>query len=149
MVRNFGVLLAAHGSLAQSALESLSMLTGAQEGIETVALFPGMGREELRAAMEEKLAILKGYESVLIVTDLLSGTPNTVAAELVAERPELQLVSGANMAFLCELAAAEKLDETTLAGLLEAGQAGMQDFGTKLRFLCEKERSALPSADDL
>ena len=135
MSRNFGILLAAHGTLAQAALESLIMLMGPQEGIETAGLFPGMGREELRSAMEEKLHVLERYNKILIVADLVGGTPANVAAELIAERAELQLVGGANMGFLCELAAMEELNEKVLAELLEAAHGGMQDIGTKLRDL--------------
>jgi PTS system mannose-specific IIA component len=148
LARNFGVLLAAHGTLGQSALESLCMLAGPQEGIEPVGLFPGMGREEMRAVMEEKLQVLAGYKSVLIVADLAGGTPANVALELVAERVELQLVSGVNMAFLCELAAVKELNEETIAGLLEAGRNGLQDQGAKIRALLGQERGAAAFADN-
>ena len=152
MSRNFGILLAAHGTLAQAALESLVMLMGPQKGIETVALFPNMGREELRCIMEEKLEVLAQYNKVLIVADLVGGTPANVAAELIAERTELQLVGGANMGFLCELAGMEELDEKVLAELLEAAHSGMQDLGTKLRSLLQKAGQELGlsnSASDL
>ena len=148
MARNFGILLAAHGSLAKSALETLETLAGSQQGVETVALFPDMGREELRAAMEEKLEALAAYKTVLIVADLVGGTPANVASELLAARPELQLIGGANMTVLCEAAFADNLDGDAMAELLKAGGMSMQDLGAKVRGL-SRDRPAPPPEDDL
>jgi len=133
--RSFGILLAAHGDLAHSLLRSLEMLMGPQPSVETVGLFPGMGREEMRAAIEQKLAILAGCDGVVIVADLAGGTPANVAAELVSERPDLHVVGGANLAFLCELCVCDGLDEAVIADAIKAGHIGLHDVGAKVRAL--------------
>ena len=149
MARKFGVLIAAHGTLAQSAFESLEMLTGRQKNIETVGLFPGMGREELRGAMEKKLELLAGCEGVLIAADLVGGTPANVAAELAAKRPALQLVAGVNMAFLCELVIMEDLNDAVIDELMEAGHLGLQNLGAKVRAFSGSERNISLDENDL
>ena len=141
MSRKFGVLIAAHGNLAEAALESLEMLTGHQENIETVGIFPGMGRGEMRAAIEKKLELLAGCQGILIAADLVGGTPANVAAELAARPPEgkglpeLYLAAGVNMAFLCELTSMEDLNDAVMDELTEAGRFGLQNLGEKARSL--------------
>jgi len=148
-MREFGLLLAAHGDFAKGALESLEMLMGPQENTETVGLFPGMGSDDLLAAMEQKLEALSGCKNILIAADLVGGTPANVAAMLVAQRPELQLIGGFNLALLCELAASDELSESSVAEWLEAGLFGMQDIGTKLRALLGADPDAAPAEDGL
>jgi len=147
-MRSFGLLIAAHGNLAKSVLESLEMLMGPQENTETVGLFPGMGSDDMRIAMEQKLDLLSGCANILIAADLVGGTPANVAAELVALRPNLQLVGGFNMAFLCELAASDDLDESAIEDWLEAGTFGMQDVGKRLRGLLGDNPVATTAEDD-
>jgi len=148
-MRKFGLLLAAHGGLAQSTLESIEMLMGPQENVETVGLYPGMGGDELRGIMEQKLTLLADCDNIVIAVDLVGGTPANAAAELVAMRPELQLVGGFNLAFLLELASSEELSETSLAEWLEAGAIGMQDIGARLRALLGTGNDATTAANEL
>jgi len=140
-VRKFGLLLASHGDFAKNALETLEMLMGSQSNVEIVGLFPGMGIKELQSAMKQKLDTLAHCGTILIVTDLVGGTPANVAAELVASNPNLYLIGGFNMALLCELAVSEELSEATMAECLGAGILGMQDLSAKLRTLLEKPTS--------
>lgn len=144
------MLIVAHGNLAETALESLEMLAGPQEKIETAGIFPGMGRGEMRAAIEKKLELLAGCEGILVAADLVGGTPANVAAELVARPPsgkglpELYLAAGVNMAFLCELTAMEKLNDAVMDELLEAGRFGLQNLGAKLHTIgcCPPDKGA-------
>jgi len=149
MARNFGILLAAHGNLAHNALESLEILMGPQKGIETIALIPGMGQAELRILIEEKLNILSIYKNIIIITDLTGGTPSNVAAEFVLKDPLLYLIGGANLAFLCELAALDKIDRAIIAEILELGRNSMQDLGEKIRTLSRQEQHSSALCNDL
>lgn len=138
-MRDFGVILAAHGDLAAALLGSLEMLTGPQQGFETVALRYGMGREELLDALQQAAARLSGYPKLLILTDLVGGTPSNMALHLVAQGSRVQLISGVNMALLCEVAVTDTLSTQTLADLVDCGRLGLSDEGARLR--------ACPSTD--
>jgi mannose/fructose-specific phosphotransferase system component IIA len=132
-MRDYGVVLAAHGPLAAAARHSLEMLVGPVEGLETVALVPGMSREDMRRALEAAAVRLAAYPKLLVLCDLVGGTPCNAALELASANPRWQVVGGANMALLCELAAVDRLTPAALGELLEAGHAGLSDEGARLR----------------
>ena len=135
MERDFGILLAAHGNLAHSLLESTEMLVGPVPGAETVALLPGMGRDQLLEEMKHKLEKLCEYEKILIIADLVGGTPANTASELVATDDSLELIGGVNLAMLCEIAYTKNLADCTIANWLALGGKTMQDIGARVRSL--------------
>jgi mannose/fructose-specific phosphotransferase system component IIA len=130
---NFGVLLVSHGMFAEGLLNGLEMLMGPRTGVETASLEYDMGREEMLGKIETCLNRLKAYPQVLIVADLAGGTPGNVSAELAARNPAYRLVSGVNLAFLCEIMAARNLDDQTLDDCIRAGWEGLVNTGAILR----------------
>jgi mannose/fructose-specific phosphotransferase system component IIA len=146
---NFGVLLVSHGMFAEGLLKGLEMLTGPRRGVETVSLEYDMGREEMLGKIEACLNRLKGYPQVLIAADLAGGTPANVSAELAARNPAYQLVSGVNLAFLCEIMAARDLDAQTLDDCIRAGREGLVNTGALLRDRLNGTAPAGPEEDDL
>jgi PTS system mannose-specific IIA component len=147
--RNFGVLLVSHGAFAAGLRDGLEMLMGPQAGVETASLEYGMGREEMLGKIEACLGRLESYPQVLIAADLAGGTPGNVSSELAARNPAYQLVSGVNLAFLCEIMAVRDLDARALDGCIGAGREGLVNTGAALR---ERPGGAAPAGaggDDL
>ncbi|CYW93679.1 TPA: PTS sugar transporter subunit IIA [Streptococcus suis] len=95
------VIVVAHGQFASGILTSLKLIAGEVENIEAIDFSEGMSAQELKARI--KAAILDERE-VLILTDLLGGTPFKVSVELAAEQKEQNVVvlSGLNLAMILE-----------------------------------------------
>ncbi|HEM5273512.1 TPA: PTS sugar transporter subunit IIA [Streptococcus suis] len=95
------VIVVAHGQFASGILTSLKLIAGEVENIEAIDFSEGMSAQELKARI--KSAIL-GEREVLILTDLLGGTPFKVSVELATERKEQNVVvlSGLNLAMILE-----------------------------------------------
>ncbi|HFU3704930.1 TPA: PTS N-acetylgalactosamine transporter subunit IIA [Streptococcus suis] len=95
------VIVVAHGQFASGILTSLKLIAGEVENIEAIDFSEGMSVQELKARI--KAAIL-GEREVLILTDLLGGTPFKVSVELAAEQKEQNVVvlSGLNLAMILE-----------------------------------------------
>ncbi|HEL9626990.1 TPA: PTS sugar transporter subunit IIA [Streptococcus suis] len=95
------VIVVAHGQFASGILTSLKLIAGEVENIEAIDFSEGMSAQELKARI--KSAIL-GEREVLILTDLLGGTPFKVSVELAAEQKEQNVVvlSGLNLAMILE-----------------------------------------------
>ncbi|MBM7317743.1 MULTISPECIES: PTS sugar transporter subunit IIA [Streptococcus] len=95
------VIVVAHGQFASGILTSLKLIAGEVENIEAIDFSEGMSAQELKARI--KAAIL-GEREVLILTDLLGGTPFKVSVELAAEQKEQNVVvlSGLNLAMILE-----------------------------------------------
>ncbi|HEM5029810.1 PTS N-acetylgalactosamine transporter subunit IIA [Streptococcus sp. 2020WUSS084] len=95
------VIVVAHGQFASGILTSLKLIAGEVENIEAIDFSEGMSAQELKARI--KAAILDERE-VLILTDLLGGTPFKVSVELAAEQKEQNVIvlSGLNLAMILE-----------------------------------------------
>lgn len=95
------VIVVAHGQFASGILTSLKLIAGEVENIEAIDFSEEMSAQELKARI--KSAIL-GEREVLILTDLLGGTPFKVSVELAAEQKEQNVVvlSGLNLAMILE-----------------------------------------------
>ncbi|MFH6670745.1 PTS sugar transporter subunit IIA domain-containing protein [Streptococcus suis] len=95
------VIVVAHGQFASGILTSLKLIAGEVENIEAIDFSEGMSAQELKARI--KSAIL-GEREVLILTDLLRGTPFKVSVELATEQKEQNVVvlSGLNLAMILE-----------------------------------------------
>ncbi|HEM3144069.1 TPA: PTS sugar transporter subunit IIA [Streptococcus suis] len=95
------VIVVAHGQFASGILTSLKLIAGEVENIEAIDFSEGMSAQELKVRI--KSAIL-GEREVLILTDLLGGTPFKVSVELAAEQKEQNVVvlSGLNLAMILE-----------------------------------------------
>ncbi len=98
-----GIVLAAHGSLPQTFLESVGMILGEQTQVATVSLMPGDSLEalidRLRAAVNE----VNQGDGVLILLDMFGGTPANAAALLTQQMERIYAVTGTNVPMLLEM----------------------------------------------
>lgn len=123
-----GVLLISHGMLCRGLEDSISMVAGTIEQSKCISLKPGQEpgefKEHVRRAVEE----LDTGMGVLVLTDLLGGTPFNSIAMLSREYP-VAVITGANMA-MGIAAALQREEDTSLSELAEiceqAGHDGIQ-----------------------
>ncbi|CYT83815.1 PTS sugar transporter subunit IIA [Streptococcus suis] len=122
------VIVVAHGQFASGILTSLKLIAGEVENIEAIDFSEGMSAQELKARI--KSAIL-GEREVLILTDLLGGTPFKVSVELATEQKEQNVVvlSGLNLAMILEANFARLTDdlEQLVGKLITTSKDGIVD----------------------
>ncbi|WP_032499856.1 PTS sugar transporter subunit IIA [Streptococcus suis] len=122
------VIVVAHGQFASGILTSLKLIAGEVENIEAIDFSEGMSAQELKARI--KSAIL-GEREVLILTDLLGGTPFKVSVELAAEQKEQNVVvlSGLNLAMILEANFSRLTDdlEQLIGKLITTSKDGIVD----------------------
>ncbi|HFU3724959.1 MULTISPECIES: PTS sugar transporter subunit IIA [Streptococcus] len=122
------VIVVAHGQFASGILTSLKLIAGEVENIEAIDFSEGMSAQELKARI--KAAIL-GEREVLILTDLLGGTPFKVSVELAAEQKEQNVVvlSGLNLAMILEANFSRLTDdlEQLVSKLITTSKDGIVD----------------------
>ncbi|HEM2745015.1 TPA: PTS sugar transporter subunit IIA [Streptococcus suis] len=123
------VIVVAHGQFASGILTSLKLIAGEVENIEAIDFSEGMSAQELKARI--KAAILDERE-VLILTDLLGGTPFKVSVELAAEQKEQNVVvlSGLNLAMILEANFSRLTDdlEQLVGKLITTSKDGIVDL---------------------
>ncbi|EDM98776.1 PTS system fructose IIA component [Pseudoflavonifractor capillosus ATCC 29799] len=123
-----GVILAAHGTMAFSALELAEMLTGEKERVECIGFQAGDSLENLLERFQAAIDALGTENGILILTDLKGGSPCNAATLMQKTRENIRTVYGFSIPML--LQAFEGREETDdldelAEGVLEVGAFAM------------------------
>lgn len=126
-----GIIVTGHGKFPEGILSAVSLVAGKPDNTAAVNFEMGQSSEDLKGAMTGAMESLEGDE-VLILADLVGGTPFNTAAALRAERTDrkIKVIAGVNMAALVEAVFSRPmygLDELA-AALLTAGKEGLRDL---------------------
>jgi mannose/fructose-specific phosphotransferase system component IIA len=127
-MRDFRILVAAHGDLAAAFLASAELICGRLEDVHAVGLLPTDSPE----SFDERLMAAAGdpADSLLILTDLVGGTPHNVALAATRRLPKAILISGVNLAVLIEaVMSTDALDGESVERLVAKGREALVDAG--------------------
>lgn len=98
-----GVVIVAHGGLAQEYLAAMEHVVGHQPGVVAVAIHPDDDRREKEREICRAADGVDTGDGVVVVTDMFGGSPSNLA--LLACRPEdRKILYGANLPMLIKLA---------------------------------------------
>ncbi|MFI3131874.1 PTS sugar transporter subunit IIA [Mammaliicoccus sciuri] len=101
------LILASHGSMCEGLKESVEMILGPQDNIETVALLPDEGQEDF----EKKFLAAITDEEVTVFTDLLGGTPANVISKTLMIGKQFHLYAGMNLPMVIAYLNGEMLNQ--------------------------------------
>ena len=123
-----GIVIVAHGGLAQEYLAAVEHVMGKQIGITAVSI----KNDDNRDAKQDEICLAADKvdrgSGVVVVTDIFGGSPSNLA--MLACRPDdRRIVYGANLPMLLKLAKSRNLtiDEAVSAALC----SGRQDLDSK------------------
>ena len=119
-----GMILVAHGHLAEEMKAVLEHIVGKQDAVETVGIFSDDDMEKRRAEIQEKIKQVDAGDGVIILTDMFGGTPSNLAIS-VMEQANIEVIAGVNLPMLIKLAQLR-----TSLPLKEASE-GAQEAGRK------------------
>ena len=97
-----GIVIVAHGGLAQEYLAAVEHVVGKQHGVATISIMP----DDDRAAKQDEICAsadaVDSGDGVVVVTDMFGGSPSNLS--LRACRPNMRkIVYGANLPMLIKL----------------------------------------------
>ena len=128
MLRAFRIVLAGHGSFPAAMLATAELICGTIPE----ALAVGLDPHETPDSFAEKMRAAIGHDGrrVLVLCDLLGGTPYNVASSIARRSPRVVAVAGTNLAIVVEAALAnDPLDDAFADRLVELGRAGITETG--------------------
>ncbi|MEX0318526.1 MULTISPECIES: PTS sugar transporter subunit IIA [unclassified Ruegeria] len=103
-----GIVIVAHGGLAQEYLAAMQHVVGQQPGLAAVAIEADHDRDakqqEICAAADE----VDNGDGVVVVTDLFGGSPSNLSLRACAP-PDRRILYGANLPMLIKLAKSRHL----------------------------------------
>jgi mannose PTS system EIIA component len=121
-----GILIVTHQELAEALLSVWDLILGRQEGIAAVSLDPSAAPEVSRQQIQRGLSQVSGGNGVIILTDMLGGTPSNLTLSFLQEG-KVEVVTGVNLPMLMKLnhiRDQQDLREAALA-LKQSGQKGI------------------------
>lgn len=117
-----GLVIVAHGSLAQSLLDATEHVVGPQPNARAVAITP---TDDLHARQAEINALVDAVDDgsgVVLITDMFGGTPSNLALGAMT-RPGIEVIYGANLPLLVKLAKSRERPMAEAVRLaIEAGE---------------------------
>ncbi|MEL7257373.1 MAG: PTS fructose transporter subunit IIA [Pseudomonadota bacterium] len=117
-----GVVIVAHGSLAQEYLRAIEHVCGAQKDIRAISIEGDHDRMQKQAEICEAADSVDVGDGVLIVTDLFGGSPSNLSLK-ACQPSNRRILYGANLPMLLKLAKSRHLSVTDAArAALTAGR---------------------------
>lgn len=113
-------LIVSHGGFASGMAEALKMLVGQREDVLRVSFRDGMALPAFQEQVRQATASITAEDEVLVLADLVNGSPLTTTMAVLAEGPGLQnvrAVGGMNLPMAVAAIEGEddSLDETVEA----------------------------------
>lgn len=91
-----GILLLSHGELCNGMVNSIELITGRAEKLKTVSLCMDSDLDDFSNAVEKSIDELDDGEGVLIIVDIVSGTPYNTACRFL-ESKNIEIITGMSM----------------------------------------------------
>lgn len=107
-----GIIVTGHGTFGSGLSGSLNLIAGEASAYHYQDFLEGMGADELEVALKEKIDdLLKECEGVMILSDLVGGSPFKTAVTLSINYPNVRVIGGTNLPMLLEVNGARQFME--------------------------------------
>lgn len=129
-----GILLVTHGGFSKGILEAMELICGRQENVEALSLNISDDVETLADQVKSRVESMNQGDGVLILVDMLGGSPANVSARLMME-DGVACITGLNFPMVLEaVGSRESCPFSELVPLcMESGAAGIVDLKARLR----------------
>jgi PTS system mannose-specific IIA component len=97
-----GILVVSHGRLADALISSVQTLVGNLQKVRGVSIQPKDNAEEVKARIRKKMAEVDEGDGVVVLTDLLGGTPTNASLSL-SKDGKVEVITGVNLPMLLTL----------------------------------------------
>ena len=120
-----GVLLLSHGRLAEGVHHAVSMIAGSSEGLDHLGLEPGTTSEVLTEQILAKVNNLNHGLGVLLITDIIGGTPFNAAC-MMKKTENVEILAGLNLGMALTASLEQDSAKSVLDLALAVEEAGLQ-----------------------
>ena len=124
-----GIIVCGHGHFATGLTSSLHLIMGGTRNYIAVDFPAGDTKTELEANIEEAVIAYAHMDHILVMCDLLSGSPFNTAIMLAMKQPNIHVVYGVNLGMLIETVLKRNFDATIEELMETAITTGKQQIG--------------------
>lgn len=95
-----GLVLATHGDLGRALIGAMEMIVGEQSLVAALSLQITDRLEDATTRLHQAIEAADDGDGVLVLTDMLGGTPSNLCLALIGGPRPVEVVSGANLPML-------------------------------------------------
>ena len=121
-----GAVVAAHGKLAEELIRTAEAVVGPLPQVRPVAVVAS--DPEVRHRVAEAIRAVDGGEGVLLLTDLLGGSPTQLCLSFLSER-QVEVVTGVNLPMLLKLGVLRGSGKPIVQVAHDLAEAGQKAIG--------------------
>ncbi|GAB2657181.1 PTS galactosamine/N-acetylgalactosamine transporter subunit IIA [Vibrio panuliri] len=133
------VILSGHGGFASGLAKAVFQVIGEQPQFKFIDFPEEATTPQLEAAMRDAIKEIDSGEGIVFLTDLLGGTPFRTASLISQERDDIQVVTGTNMQMAAEMLL--ERDELNLIEFrdqaVECGHRGITSLAAEMALKAE------------
>ena len=122
-----GLVLVAHGALADEFLSAMQYIVGPQKQIATVGLYPKDDIHQRREEILQKVHEVDDGSGVIVLTDMFGGTPSNLSISII-EQGNIEVLAGLNLPMLIKLSGMR--ENASLKEAVEAAQSAGKKYIT-------------------
>jgi len=117
-----GIVIVAHGGLANEYVAAMEHVVGAQNGVSAITIEPDHDRSQKQREICAAADAVDHGDGVVVVTDMFGGSPSNLSLRACAPANR-RILYGANLPMLIKLAKSRHLDVAdAVRAALEAGR---------------------------
>ena len=136
------VVLVTHGDFAKGLIESSEMLVGKSEDLSYVTLEPSDDFSAFKQKIENEIKAVDSSDGVLLLADLLGGSPYNAAAMCI-DGVHTECLTGLNLSMLLTA-----LDQREFCGLAELAQECKEAAASNIVIVSEQLAQAACEDED-
>jgi PTS system mannose-specific IIA component len=106
-----GVVIAAHGRLAQELLQTTVFIVGAVAQMKALSIDPGKDVKELKSDIHKAIKEVDMGDGALVLTDMFGGTPANMTLAFL-EEGRVEVITGVNLPMLIKLCQCRDKNQT-------------------------------------
>ncbi|MEA5017458.1 MAG: PTS sugar transporter subunit IIA [Erysipelotrichaceae bacterium] len=134
-----GIIITGHGEFASGLYSSLTMIAGKLDDVACVTFTHNESEIELKNKLVAAITTMQGCDEIIIMCDLLGGSPFKQAATLSIEDKRLKVIYGVNLGMLLELSIARNTPQTTEQVINKMIDNGKRNIGLYSYTLIDEE----------
>lgn len=97
------ILIITHGKFGKEALASAEMIVGKQEDCKAISIKVDDNTKDIYSKLEETVRYMEMKGNVLILTDIVGGTPSNLSLKIAEDNSNIHVLAGFNLPVLLEL----------------------------------------------
>ena len=128
-----GIVIASHGRLAEGLSDSAKLFFGEQEQFAALCIHSADNADDFYISMKNTITAVDSGSGVLVMCDILSGTPCNCAVRLLEEfQDSLDIICGVNLPMVLQVLTDRASDTLDISAICAEGAAGIMDVKAML-----------------